>query len=243
MESIIAINFSRLKNEEHAQFHENVKTLIDGATPQALGIEQLYAPFYLPALAKELDALSVVVKCEASVRICEQDAIRDSVYKDFSKAVKSARNHFEPRIRVAANSVWKVFLIYGDSTNKSLDSQTEATNEIIRTLEEQPEIAKALATLDMNNWKVKLAEENDKLQNLMIDQYNETIGKTTLCMKNARIETDKFYRFIVSDLQKQNLLGNNTPEFTKFITELNDVIKRFKELLAAEFSRKNRNED
>ena len=238
MERLSTINFARLKNENHAQFHESVASLIERATPEAMQIEPLYN-LYRQALDNELESLSVIVRSDMTDRITEQDAVRDSVYRYFSNTVKNFRNHYDAQYRVAANLLWKVFLHYGDVTRKSLDAQTAATNDIIREFEQRPELAEALTTLNLNNLKNKVAEENAKFHNLMLDRYSETTGRTTHRMKNTRVETDRYYRFIVAELEKQLMLGNTTSEFTKLTADINSAVKRHKDILAAEFGRRN----
>ena len=79
---ITTINFSRLKNEQHAQFHESVLSLVERATPQALGIEPLYA-LYRQAFDNESEALSIIVKSELTAQISEQDRVRDQIFRGF----------------------------------------------------------------------------------------------------------------------------------------------------------------
>ena len=57
-------------------------------------------------------------------------------------------------------------------------------------------------------------------------------------MKTARVETDKFYRGMIMFFESRLLAGDLNPAFNAFITELNAVVKRFKDLLAQEFGRR-----
>ena len=234
----LTINLSRQKNEVHAQFHETVVMLIENVTPSALGIEALYQ-FYRPAFNNELDALDIITKSEFTEQISEQDRVRDSIFRGFSDAVKSYRNHFDATYRVAANKLWNVFLHYGNIAGKTLDAQTATVNDILREFQ-KPELVDALNILQLNEWKDKMDEENQKFQQLMMDRYNEAVGKTTFRMQTARVETDKYYRAILADLNNKLLIGNNDQVFNDFIIELNAIIKRYKDILAQEFGRKNK---
>jgi len=226
-----------MKNETHVQFHESVITAIETVIPELLGIASFF-PLYRSAFDKELETLLVIRKSELTAQISEQDRVRDDIVKGFSAMTKGYRSHYAAEYRVAANRLWNVFLHYGDIAKRTLDNQTAAVNDILREFE-RPDLVEALETLSLTSWKDKLAEENNKFHQLMMARYNESVGKTTLRMKDTRVETDKYYRAIIADLENKLLLSNTTPEFDNFITELNAIIKRFKDILAQEFGRRN----
>ena len=234
------ISLVRLKNETHVQFHESVITLIEKVKPEQIDIKALFL-LYRQAFNNELETLLIIRKSELTEQISEQDSVRDEIFKGFSATVKAYRNHYLANYRVAANRLWNIFLHYGNISSKTLDSQTAAINDILREFDRQ-ELTDALKVLDLTSWRDKLAEENRKFHELMMARYNEVVGKTTLRMKTARVETDKYYRAIIADLENKILLGfqHNNKLFPDFIAELNAIIKRFKNILAQEFGRKNK---
>jgi hypothetical protein len=86
----------------------------------------------------------------------------------------------------------------------------------------------------MNDWLNKLVEENNAFEELMKERYSETASKTTFRMRAMRVETDKYYNAIISQIENQCLAGIEINE--SFIRELNAVIERFKRILAQETS-------
>ena len=58
MKKINSIDFSQFKNNEHAQFHSDVKNEIVVATPAKLGINTIF-PAYTNSLLTELAAIDV----------------------------------------------------------------------------------------------------------------------------------------------------------------------------------------
>jgi hypothetical protein len=84
----------------------------------------------------------------------------------------------------------------------------------------------------MNSWVNKLVEENNTFVELMKERYSETASKTLLRMRTVRVETDKYYHAIVSQIENQCLAGIEISE--SFIRELNAVIERFRNILAQE---------
>ena len=58
MRKIRIIDFTRLKNNEHAQFHQSIKVEIENETAAKLGIVKFY-PAYKDALEAELKAIDI----------------------------------------------------------------------------------------------------------------------------------------------------------------------------------------
>jgi len=240
--SIIPISLGNLKNETHAEFHENVKITIEKADSKMLFDPiDYYLPLYenyIKSYENEQEALNFIRKSELTAKISEQDSVRDAIFRGLSDAIKSYRNHFEAEKRVAANKLWSILLHYGNIAKKTLDDQTAAVSDILREFK-KPELANAIDFLKLNEWIVKLEEENNKFRDLMTERYNEPIGKTTYRMSTARVETDKYYRAMTMLFNSRIIAGEKKTDFKNFIKELNAVIKRFKDILAQDFGRKN----
>ena len=229
------INHARMANKVHAQFHESVLTLVENATPQALGIEDLHA-LYRRAFDSELESLDIILKSELTAKIAEQDAVRDRIFRGFSDAVKGFRNHFDAEYREAANRLWNVFLHYGNIARISLDAQTAAVNDILREFQ-TPANREAIEKLRMRDWCDRLDEENRKFHQLMMQRYSEQAALTTVRMRTARTETDRFYRAVTNQIDNQVLTGANDSA-AAFVNELNAIIRRYKSILAQQFARK-----
>jgi hypothetical protein len=204
-----------------------------------LEFEPLYN-LYKSAFNNELEALDIILKSELTPQITEQDSLRDSLYRGFSDTVKGFRNHFDEAYRTSANKLWNIFLHYGNVAQKTLDAETAAINDLIREFK-QPDLAKAVEFLKLNEWLNKLDAENARFQQLMMERYAESTSKTTYRMKTARLETDKYYRAIVAHLENKVLLdvNHNNAKLKECVTELNAIIGRYKSILAQEFGRKN----
>ena len=100
-----------------------------------------------------------------------------------------------------------------------------------------PVNAQALALLNLTPWRNRLVEENTQFAALMTERYVETAEKTPFRMKPARVETDKYYHAIVSQIENQALGGIVVNE--AFVKELNAIIERFKRILAQETGERN----
>ena len=239
MSNITQVNLKSLKNAAHAEFHENVKKSIEKTGAIVLGIEDLFI-FYTNHYNNELEALKFMKKSELTAQISEQDAVRDAVFRGLWDTIKGARNHFSAEYRNAANKLWEVLSHYGNLGKLPLDQQSALVSDICRKFQE-PELDNAIVLLHLHEWTRQLEDENEKLRNLMQERYNEPVGKTAFRMKTTRVEVDKYYRLIVKQLECKLAVGNNSTAFNEFIIELNAIIKRFKNILAQEFGRKNAN--
>jgi hypothetical protein len=233
--SIIRIKMRSLKNETHVQFNESVNAVFVKHNPQLIGIEPLYA-LYRAALDNELLALDFIRKSEITEKIAEQDRARDGVYRGFVETVKGATHHFD-RARVeAANILYGVFSHYGNIARKTFDDETAAINDLARELQ-QPEYAAAIALLDLQSWLDRLIDENSSFERLMLERYDESAQKTPLRMAAARVETDRYYHAVVSQIENL-LLAGNAPNVDTCAREINAVVDRFKAILAQETAKK-----
>ena len=236
-EKIPNITFSRMKNETHTQFHENTNALVEKFDPARLGITSLYQPYY-DALCNEREALLLITKSELSGQIAEKDRERGAVYRSFSTTVKGLRGHFDPEMRQMANSVWQIFLHYGNVPKKPLNDESAAIDDIVREFD-RPEMAERLNALQLTPWKDKLVEVNGEVKRLMLDRLSESANRTAFRMKTAREETDKFYQAIIAHLNIRLLIEKETDEVAAaFIAELMENIKKFKLILAQDLGRK-----
>jgi len=248
MSSINSMKLTRMKNDIHLQFHERVNRLMsiaekfvdDKVKPKknSIGIKKLYE-LYNEAYKKEATSMTVVIKSDIIKRLSKQDKVRDSVYNGFIIILKANKSHFDAKSRIAANKLLLIFKHCGDISSKSPEGKTAAFNEILREFE-RTEHAEAIKTLQLFNWKKKFEEENAFFNKLMFKKYSETIGRTPLLTKYTRIETDKYYRGLVAELNHYISKGVNTPEFNKFIDDLNAIIKHFSNIIEQDLNeRKN----
>jgi len=237
--NIISISLTRMTNEVHVQFHVSVATLMERLDLPTMGLEPL-CNLYKQTLANEQEALLIITKSERTTLISVQDRVRDAIFRGLSDTVKGLRNHFDAQMRNDANRLWAVFLHYGNITVKTFDAQTAATSDMLREFK-RPELQQAIVNLKLTDWVEKLDEENQKFHQLMMLRYNEPVGQTTFRMKTARKETDKYYRAITAHVDNLLLTGNNEPamnDIADFVTELNAIIRRFKNIMAQQLGKK-----
>jgi hypothetical protein len=232
---IIRFSYEHLRNESHVEFHTTVNTLFGRFGPTTLGIDTLYA-VYAPLLAEEVTALDIIRRSELTAEIAEKDHERDSLYRGFVDNVKSQLHHYDLTKREAARKIEVILEHYGNIAHKSLDAETAAIEDLYNELLKQQNYPQVI-TLGLGPWMEELIQSSRRLQQLMIDRYDEAAQRPDVRMRSIREEVDKVFRSILDLLEA--LVRVNGPDTNKaFLTELNIVMERYKTILAQEAGRR-----
>ena len=217
-----------LTNDEHYHFMLDVKEIIDRLTPQALNIESQYNAL-LSLVDNEKIALHPVKKSIFTEQVDVADEARDKPTAGFFKIVDGMQNHFDPAMRSAAHNVMITLDSFIGITRLSYKEQTAETIKLIELL--RGSLATDMATLGLNSWVDEIESKNNTFITLVADRYNELEGKTTLRMKDARVETDAAYKAIVKRIHALIELEGE-PTYAPFITQLNLRIDSYNTTLA-----------
>ena len=192
---IIQLNFSRLHNEEHFEFHNEFNNLVDKATPAALGIETQYSA-YMFLYADEFEALGFIRKNHITDEIADADNLRDFTFRGMSDTVKAGGNHFNPLVREAARRVQVVFDHFGNLTIKSYDDETASINKFVSEL--KVKYAADVIILGIADWLDELQANNDAFVELQQSRNSKEAEKTQLRMRQVRLEVDAAFRTITN---------------------------------------------
>jgi hypothetical protein len=235
MKAVIRIDYAHLRNEAHVELHETADTIIVRHNPAALGIAVQYGE-YKPHLDTEVSLLDVIRKSGYTGELDGSDHRRDTLVRGFSDAVKSGLNHFDPAKREAARRIEIVLNSYGNIAAKALDQETAAIDDLLRELRsgEYPALVDSLALTD---WLTQLDAENRTFKRLMMARYGETSQRPTTRMKAARKNTDAAFRGIIDQIEALATV-NGMAQYEAFIRELNAILERYKNILAAEAGRR-----
>jgi hypothetical protein len=223
------MNYVSLRNEVHVEIHNTVNTVITRFSPETLGIKKQYDVYKL-FLDEEISLLDIVKKSGYTVEIEEQDNRRDTVFRGFADAVKSAENHFNPEKQKAAAQISIVLQNYGNIAARPLDQETAAIDDMLRELRNgnYPELITVLA---LGDWITQLELENQKFKELMLARYSESAKRPTSNMRETRTKVDKAFSEIVYTIESLVWI-NGITAYEPFIKELNAVIGRYKQIFA-----------
>ena len=219
-----------LKNEEWFQFYTEFKNLASQFNLSELGIDELFLVF-MNLYGKADEALEIIRKSATTEQIADADAVRDSTFRGFADANKSALNHFIPEKREAAKRVQVRFDHFGNIARLPYDDQTASTYNF---LQEMRDFCKAdITLLGLTEWVDKLEADNQEFDRLIQERYTEGAGRTYLCMKEIRTETDRCYRDMLDRLDAMMLIMLNAEQiYGTFWKELNERVTRFDNMLA-----------
>jgi hypothetical protein len=219
---------NNLRNEEHSMFHIDFTKLVTQYTPAALGIELKY-PAYQAAFGVETQALNVVRASELTDELLDAESERDNTFSGMAGTVKSAMNHFDPEVRVAANRLKVLFDTYGNLTTKPNDQETAS---IIKLVSELRGNYLADATkLSLTGWINELERKNNTFNSLKGSRYDENASKPQQNLKMARQETDKTYKAIVKRINALIEVNGDTA-YAGFVTAVNERIENYQHVLA-----------
>ena len=225
---IKSIELTRLRNDAHFQFHTYAAELIAEEGASELNIAALFNS-YKANLAKEDEAFKRIDKSDITDKIHAADKARDSVYKVFASAVKTALKHYKPEIAEAAKRLKIVIGTYGDINRKSYDEQTSAVYNILQEFNGKYRAdAEIIGIYDMVE---ELEIRNKAMDALIKKRMNEASKKNTGNLKTIRMSVDKYYLDIRKRINAAVVIEGEE-NYSQFISKMNVLVDRYKKLLA-----------
>jgi hypothetical protein len=236
----VKIHLEHLRNKTHVEYHETISRLIEKFNPDTLGIRPQY-DVYISLLSDEISVLDIILKSELTDEIYAQDHVRDSVFRGFSDALKSALNHYDEVKRTAAYKIEVIIDHYGNITVLTLDEETAAYDDLIRELKTETN-TNLLMTLGLIDWIPELSKANDKFKDLMTKRYEEVAQRPSVRMKEIRTTINKEFRNMIDQLEAL-IKVKGMAGYEDFVKEINAVTERYKRILAQEGGNRNKTTD
>lgn len=226
---IIEFNSTRLHNEEHCDFGEELVELVENVySPATLSIEAYWAA-YKAARAKEDAALELIVKSAFTDKIAEFDLSRDSIFRGTRDIVTIYCNHFNIEKKEMALRLKIVFDHYGNISVLSYGEETASINNLCAELETN--YASELAALGLTEWVTELKSVNLDFKDIRASRFTESANKNNDKMKVVRMEVDAAYKAIVKRINSA-IEFNGPAAYKAFVLELNARIENYKNVLA-----------
>jgi hypothetical protein len=232
---MLRFNYAFLRNETHVEFHTLFKTLVARFGAEALGIERLYA-VYEPLTKKEEEVLDLIIKSDITADIDRFNRERDSLWRGMDDHVKADLHHFDPERRRSAVKLENILKHYGNIAHKNLDDETAAIEDLHRELM-KPENLVHVAALGLGEWLGNLVQASRNLEALLLTRIEEAARRPAVSMRSIRREVDDIFRKILNLLEALvHVHGEDTNR--EFITDLNLLMERYKDLHAREAGRR-----
>jgi hypothetical protein len=216
----------QMRNEEWFNSFLEFKAFVSQFTPQALGIETLFALF-LTLLQKADGLLEIIRKSPLTHDIKLLDALRDSAFRALKAAWKYALAAIEPQKREAAERLGIVFHHFG---NLAARPYNEATGGIVNFVQElHGTYAADVALLELTEQVNRLDDANNAFENAVMQRNAEASARPDEKLLEVRHETNRCYLDMLDRIEAQALLEGND-RFDAFIRTLNANIERYKHI-------------
>jgi hypothetical protein len=233
------IDLKNLRNAEHFQYQTEFKTQVENSTATALGIETQFHNFQ-SIYTGESEALVYISKNSQTDILGESDSYRDRIFRGFCDTARAACNHFIPEKAEAAKKLTIIFDTYGNLTIEAYDEETAKITSLVNDL--QVNHSAEINLLGVADWVDELKASNIGFEDIKNTRYNEETSKTTLRMKQVRIETDKMYQDMINRINAQILL-NGESNYKDFVIAINQRIENVRLVLAKRKGGKGKDED
>ncbi len=223
------INTIRFRNDEHFQFHTEVKDLITLITAEILKIPALFTE-YLACYTAEDEAYKKIVKSAVTAEIEAADRRRDLTFRGLVASNKAAAlNHFLPEFISAANRLKVVFDTYGNLSQKPLNEETAAIYNLLQELNNH--CWEDVQIVRLEDWVSQLEADNGNFDNLVKLRNDENAAKTQLKMKETRAALDNVYESIVERINALIIVEGESV-YVGFVNLLNTYIDKYSQIVA-----------
>jgi hypothetical protein len=225
------INISHLSQALHLQFVSEIKSLGEKFYHLVSRFAPVFAVF-CASVEKEDLCYKIIRKSDLSEAKENADQSRDAVILGINEAVRTALRHFEPAVNEAAKRLKIVLDAYNTPkplTDLPYDAETIA---IVNLLQEfDGKYAADVQVTGLSNWVEELRARNNAFDRLAKAYNEQQSAKPPFKIKDVRGETDEAYKNIVTAINGLIVLEGESA-YAPFVTELNELIKHYSDLLA-----------
>lgn len=226
------LDFTRMRSNRHFQFHTEVRKLLKKSEIVRVKVQK-QADRWLDLYDKEDEALKKIRKSEFTDTMRTADKDRDVIFRGMVEFNHSKLNYFQPEEAEAARKVQIVLDTYGNIARLSMDEKTSAYYNLVAELgtNHNEDAEKA----GLAPWAEELHRRNTVFDELVSSRFSETAGRSSVVLKQIRVEVDEAYRVLTLCIEALWELATDEEEqaeFTDFILQLNAVIEHYNNLSA-----------
>ena len=161
----------------------------------------------------------------------KKDEDRDSALGAYHEAILGLQRHPVEAKRMAA----KKLLINYDSFNpdRSLEymKETETIHQMVKEIENQPELTAAVTLLGLGDYKDDLKQKNDDFATTMATRTGTTEGQTKGAVAAARAAAEAKYQLFRQMLNVASIYEGDA-DYRSFILKANAEVEHYRTILA-----------
>ena len=225
---VLSFNSNNQRNAAHYQFQTDFNSIIIKYNPQILGVDEVYRT-YLPHYEDEGVAMVAITKSATTEEIRDADHDRDVTFRGFVDEVRSKLNHFRLEVCDVAKRTLVILDTYGNLAPKPDDEESGLISKLIVDL--KTKIGSELGLLGLEDWITELQTRNDIFITLESTRNSEEAKRTSLRMKQVRLEVDAAYRAVIERINALIIVNGEAP-YAEFVNEMNARIGRAQDALA-----------
>jgi hypothetical protein len=243
MKSLIqTIHFSRLWNSEHPLVINRIAQIIESYNPAALHLDKAY-----DRLAATLPALALIEVKEKhtalSAEISELDNERDELVIALYIHAKYMSRLKLPSIAPPARVIKSLFERHGhDMATSNYSSETKRIADLLAEIEQNPEVAAAIAALHLTELVNRLATVNSEFEIKFMRRNSVLTSCEKVDARAIRLKADQAIQFVY---QAIDFCVAEYPEtnYTPMINALNELAAYYNAQIKARQTRREAGKD
>lgn len=236
MEKLEFLTIARLQNDEHYQYMTDFRDLVEKATAAELGITDLLPPF-ITAFSAEDATMKVELGSAKSPLIRKLDKTRGRTWNALKQRIEATVICPIEAEAIAAEALKRVIDLYGDKRSAPYNIESASLTNLVADLL-SPKNKPYLETLSITSWVNALKTQNEEFQALFNERNEELAGRQSGNTEEFRVKVDEKYEEIIDHINATIVLKTAKPGVEKFVKELNEKIKYYKNVISIRKGRK-----
>jgi hypothetical protein len=218
----------------------DVKTLIEAATSETLGITVQYAAFG-DALGSLDSALRVEQGSNKSAEVYQLDKLRDTTWSAIRGRVNATVRSPVEAEEESARKLKRVISLYGNMRKMSYNEESAALTNLVGDLQNET-YSPHVDLIGITTWVAMLKEQNEHFQTVLNQRNTELAGRLNADVRSTRLIIDPIYKQMVKRINATITLDMAAEGVETFVNELNEKIKYYQTQLAIRAGRNSKEE-
>lgn len=232
----------QMRNETVVRAAQDIYDVAAGIGPGAIGIAAPHTALGAK-LTNITGSLDQPGKSALTAKIKNQNILRGNLVRSLSSSTKAFLIHPNEAKRSAAERLSIIIDRYGNITKKTYDDESAAIGDLVSEFSNTTN-AQLVILLGVGEWVTLLDNANKAFVALMLERNAERTRRAEP-MRLARAPLEESILEIVERVEAIIVLNgiDFSPELGQFVLEYNELVKRYKHILAQEGRHKGQPED